>query len=467
MQRLLDLSEEHQLVRAMIDALPAQRAQWARGWSLATVARFAEWLVPQALLAEVSSVRTFFRAALRVQVAGEPVSGLPGLEAAELERITRGNAFEHLAHWAVPVLYAEKVGLVRHGVVTPYGQMLASLQDRDARRWLLVLEMHLSLGPSDPWRVSTSHVLALVQRPSGTRVTYNDGEEQDFFPEARLAALGFVTFSGHRGKVDAYDTDAAELAELKATLDDANPMWSVAKALGRDPAHVLLAAGLESPQDLGFRSASRAAAEVGRTVAHELRNVLLPIDASASLLEAAVRGTAMDATMRAPLTELGEHIKRLWRYADWFGQLGESLGRPPERFGARAAIEEAVQRANGGRIQLSNDVAATATLFGFRDRFVLALLNLLRNAQQAGATRIELVATVAADALLVTVDDNGPGVAPDKVPQLFVSSFTTRGDGHGEGLALVRRVVEEDHLGRIGYAPSPSGGARFSVRVPL
>ncbi len=465
-QRLIDVREEYRLLQEIFDGLPDDRAHVAGHWSLAKVGRFAEWLVPQALFSQVSSIRTFFRAALRRQAAGEPVTGLSRPDTAELEDIlSMGNAFERRAHWWVPVLYAEKLGLVRHGLVTPSGQMFESLPDRDARRWLLVLEMHLSLGDDDEWRVPRTHVQALIGEPSG-QGEEGEHDADQFWPQARLVDLGYVSTTSS-GSYHFYDVHAAELAELKATLDDSNPMWAVAKALGNDPAHVLLSAGLESPQELGLRSASRAAAEVGRTVAHELRNILLPIDASVSLLEDAVRGSVVDGVMRAPLSELSEHVKRLWRHADWFGQLGESLGRPPERFGARAALDEAVQRANGGRIQLQSDVPATATLFGFRDRFVLALLNLLRNAQQAGATRIEVNATVASDALQITVDDDGPGVPPDKVSQLFVSTFTTRGEGHGEGLALVRRIVEGDHLGRIGYAPSPLGGARFSVRVPL
>jgi signal transduction histidine kinase len=73
--------------------------------------------------------------------------------------------------------------------------------------------------------------------------------------------------------------------------------------------------------------------------------------------------------------------------------------------------------------------------------------------------------------VVLTVDDDGPGVAPDDRDRIF--ERFTRGDtgrarddgGTGLGLALVRRVVAA-HGGTIVCEDSPLGGARFEVSLP-
>ena len=68
--------------------------------------------------------------------------------------------------------------------------------------------------------------------------------------------------------------------------------------------------------------------------------------------------------------------------------------------------------------------------------------------------------------MLITVDDNGPGVPEDMTEQIFEADVTSKPTGTGLGLALVKGVVEA-HNGYIRCVPSPLGGARFEIRIPL
>jgi signal transduction histidine kinase len=67
-----------------------------------------------------------------------------------------------------------------------------------------------------------------------------------------------------------------------------------------------------------------------------------------------------------------------------------------------------------------------------------ALINLLENARNAGATRT----TVRIRGTTLTVEDDGEGIPADRLPRIFEPRFSTTTSGSGLGLAIVRRLVE-------------------------
>ena len=66
----------------------------------------------------------------------------------------------------------------------------------------------------------------------------------------------------------------------------------------------------------------------------------------------------------------------------------------------------------------------------------------------------------------ITVNDNGPGIPEDRRLKIFEPFYTSRPDGTGLGLAIVRQTVEA-HSGFIVVGTSQSGGASFSVYLPI
>jgi two-component system sensor histidine kinase HydH len=68
--------------------------------------------------------------------------------------------------------------------------------------------------------------------------------------------------------------------------------------------------------------------------------------------------------------------------------------------------------------------------------------------------------------VLLEVVDDGPGIAPDVLEKLFTPYFTTRAEGTGLGLAVVRRIVDE-HGGLVEVASEPGSGAVFRVFWPV
>jgi signal transduction histidine kinase len=70
------------------------------------------------------------------------------------------------------------------------------------------------------------------------------------------------------------------------------------------------------------------------------------------------------------------------------------------------------------------------------------LLNVMENARQAQASRIDVEIQARADAVEVIVRDNGDGVANEDVERVFEPRFSTRTSGSGLGLAISRNMVE-------------------------
>jgi signal transduction histidine kinase len=66
----------------------------------------------------------------------------------------------------------------------------------------------------------------------------------------------------------------------------------------------------------------------------------------------------------------------------------------------------------------------------------------------------------------VAVEDSGPGIPSERLPQLFDSFFTTKTHGMGLGLSIVRSIVEA-HGGRIWAENNSSGGACFRFTLPV
>lgn len=102
-------------------------------------------------------------------------------------------------------------------------------------------------------------------------------------------------------------------------------------------------------------------------------------------------------------------------------------------------------------------------------KLIQVLVNLIRNALQASKDGGEVRVTASALAgggLLLAVEDDGAGVAPDLMDRLFQPFASGRGDqGLGMGLYMARLIVET-HGGRIAVTSGPRGGARFEVQLP-
>ncbi|MEX0907596.1 MAG: ATP-binding protein [Gemmatimonadota bacterium] len=224
----------------------------------------------------------------------------------------------------------------------------------------------------------------------------------------------------------------------------------------------------------------QAVAELGASLAHEIRNPLAAIRSAVEQLAGDRLGLDDRAMLRTLVVKESERLSRL--LAEFM-----EFSRVEMRFWTRLDLAEltceAVELASrhpdlleGARIEF-NRPAQPARVDGDHDLLHRAVFNLVLNAvQHSGANGVvtveidspsgDLPPSVQIDGpVRLTVTDNGPGVPEGDIPRMFDPFFTTRTGGTGLGLAMVHRAVEA-HRGAILVDNPASGGARFTIYLP-
>ena len=110
--------------------------------------------------------------------------------------------------------------------------------------------------------------------------------------------------------------------------------------------------------------------------------------------------------------------------------------------------------------------AAQSQVLGNSHALKGIVLNLLENALDAGATDLHLALLAAGEELEIRLQDNGKGMAPHLLDNIFTPFFTTRSQGTGLGLAAVAAVMRA-HQGRVTVQSVLGQGSCFSLFLPL
>ncbi len=210
------------------------------------------------------------------------------------------------------------------------------------------------------------------------------------------------------------------------------------------------------------------------SVAHELNTPLSVIEGSVEkLIETAGSGPDQERLKR-----IRKMSHRLLRISE--GLLGFSRVHTPETrepVALRALLDEAwallAIDERAGKIAFENQIDSEMAVLGDYDRLMQVFVNLLRNGMLAfdGAGRIVVAAgPLNKDGrswMSIRVDDDGPGIPEDVLPNIFEAFVSTRLDSRGTGLGLtVAEGIVQQHGGSIIASNRPEGGARLEVRLP-
>jgi hypothetical protein len=210
--------------------------------------------------------------------------------------------------------------------------------------------------------------------------------------------------------------------------------------------------------------------ELATGLAHEIRN---PLAGIAGVIEIIGRDLPATSPARAVVKDVRQEIARINHIVT--DLLHTARPHPPQvrKSDLNTTVEHAVML--GRQQALAKSVKITLQKDPFlppvahdSDQVHQVLLNLLLNALQAIERDGEIHVTVKQHGKMAAIEvtDNGRGIAPQHLPNIFRPFYTTKGEGTGLGLSLARRIVE-DHHGRIDVTSTVGKGTTFAVVLPL
>jgi len=228
--------------------------------------------------------------------------------------------------------------------------------------------------------------------------------------------------------------------------------------------------------------------EMARRIAHEIKNPLTPIQLAVQQLREKDPGLdpAFTRLLRTSVEIVEDEIEALRRMVTSFSR----FAKVPEAQLVPVEIARVVgefDRAYGHLTERDSDVLEVTpvppglTILGDRQLLKQCLVNLVENAVLSQRDRGPVHVRVSVrpippepgvdpglppTALELRVDDNGPGIAPERRERVFEPYESTRKEGSGLGLAIVKKVVL-DHGGEVRVEDSDLGGAAVVVRLPL
>ena len=210
-------------------------------------------------------------------------------------------------------------------------------------------------------------------------------------------------------------------------------------------------------------------------VAHELNNPLSVVLGQAQLLQE----TSRDADTKSRAERIGTAAERCSRIVRTFLAMARQTAPARSEVNLNEVVASALEIT--GYALRSADIAVTCDCAGDLppvwadpDQLSQVVMNLIVNAEQAMADqvagrklRITSEADPASETVRLTVQDSGPGIAPEVRSRIFDPFFTTKevGVGTGIGLAVSHGIVEA-HEGTLQVDSSPGQGATFTVTLP-
>ncbi len=229
--------------------------------------------------------------------------------------------------------------------------------------------------------------------------------------------------------------------------------------------------------ELAHAARLSAVGQLTASIAHEINQPLGAILSNAEAAELFLSGDPPQLErVRQILADIGDEDRRA---SEVIRRVRSLLRKtPPELqpLSLNDVVREVLGLVGGDALRrgiaLEPDLSPLPQVRGDRVQLQQALLNLVLNAMEAleqakpGERRIVVHTALADDGSVeLVVSDTGPGIPEERLPQVFESFYTTKKDGMGLGLSIVRSIVEA-HDGRIEAGRNGSRGAFFRLRLP-
>ncbi len=208
-------------------------------------------------------------------------------------------------------------------------------------------------------------------------------------------------------------------------------------------------------------------------VAHEIGN---PVTGIACLAQDLRSELDHSEQVREGLNQIltqTDRISRIVGSLSNYSRAGAPDESPAEKFDLQQIVEEAINLVSlsqaGKQMHYQNQCETGLMVKGFAQKLVQVFVNLLTNATDASnpGQIVTIESEVNGGQVLISVKDQGKGIAEEHLSKIFEPFFTTKtvGEGTGLGLSLTYNIVKE-HGGSISVTSKPMAGCRFDIILP-
>jgi two-component system NtrC family sensor kinase len=216
-----------------------------------------------------------------------------------------------------------------------------------------------------------------------------------------------------------------------------------------------------------------ALGQLAAGVAHELNNPITAVIANTQLLQRELDPIRVDMESVELIEQAGKRAQRVVRaLLDFARQEAEEFHLVDVNHTIQQALSLVERQWKRANVELVRDLSpGQLEVDGNADYLQGVWLNLLVNAYDAlegKPGKVIVQSRKQGGRIVVRVEDNGVGIAPEDMKRIFEPFFTTKAPGKGTGLGLATsfRIIEQ-HQGKIEVDSSPGGGTLFTVRLPI
>jgi two-component system nitrogen regulation sensor histidine kinase NtrY len=340
-------------------------------------------------------------------------------------------------------------------------------------RYIEVVLSHVSAGVIS---VDSQGVLTTINRRAGNLLKIDPKEYvgkpyKEVLPKEYYAMISGLleTLNKHRAK--------SIQKEMRFNIGGDNLLMRMTFTILRDEAKRELGMVVVFDDMTELVSAQRAAAwrEVARRIAHEIKNPLTPIKLSAQRLQKKFGQGIEDPAFKDCTTTIISQVDQLKNLVNEFSNFARLPKVVPRPSSLKEILDEIVVLYRSGHKDLTINVNYDAALPVFEfdpDQMKRVFVNLLENAVAATEEEGERLVSIDAsfDSVLnivrVSCNDNGAGIPDEIRGRVFEPYFSTKSQGTGLGLTIVKKIVE-DHNGFVRAVAGEPKGTKMVVELPV
>lgn len=202
-----------------------------------------------------------------------------------------------------------------------------------------------------------------------------------------------------------------------------------------------------------------------RVLTHEIMNTVTPI---ASLSETLLRFEGVNEEIKNGLDTISQSSRGLIKFVDSYRNLTRVAPPVKKAFYFKELAERVInltkeQAVISGTVCTYIEKTEDIILYADEGQITQILINLVKNAIQAEARKIEITADInLSEQIIITIYNNGSPISKESQEEIFVPFYTTKQEGTGIGLSLSRQIMRL-HSGTLSLTRSDENGTVFTL----